>query len=352
MRFVDEARIRVEAGRGGNGCLSFRREKFLAFGGPDGGDGGRGGHVYAEADPALNTLVDFRYEPLIRAGKGGHGQGKNRTGAAGRDVTIRLPVGTEIWDAEGEFLIADLAKPGERVLVARGGRGGFGNAHFKSSTNRAPRRTTPGEAGEARELVLRLKLLADAGLVGLPNAGKSTLLSRVSAARPKIADYPFTTLHPELGVVDVDGRSFVLADLPGLIEGAHAGRGLGDRFLAHVERCRLLVHVIDATGDDLARDLKMVRAELAAHGAGLADKPALIVLNKIDALAEETVAARRRTLEAAGGGPVFTVSAATGAGLPALMRAIADMLAGLPAAKDAGSRSAGSLPPATVEGVP
>ncbi len=349
MRFVDEARIRVEAGRGGNGCLSFRREKFLAFGGPDGGDGGRGGHVYAEADPALNTLVDFRYEPLIRAGKGGHGQGKNRTGAAGRDVTIRLPVGTEIWDAESDFLIADLTRPGERVLLARGGRGGLGNAHFKSATNQAPRRTTPGEEGEARELLLRLKLLADAGLVGPPNAGKSTLLSRLSAARPKIADYPFTTLHPELGVVTAGERSFVLADIPGLIAGAHQGRGLGDRFLAHIERCRLLVHVLDATSDDIIRDLATVRAELAAHGAGLADKPTLVVLNKIDALAEETVASHRRALEAAGTGPVHAVSAVSGEGLPELVHRIAEMLAALPQEENAGPPSDRPLPLSAVE---
>ncbi len=349
MRFVDEARITVIAGRGGNGCLSFRREKFLAFGGPDGGDGGRGGHVYAEADPALNTLVDFRYQPLIRAGKGEHGQGKNRTGAAGRDVTIRLPVGTEIWDADSEFLITDLTTPGARVLLARGGRGGLGNTHFKSSTNRAPRRTTPGEEGETRELILRLKILADAGLVGLPNAGKSTMLSRVSAARPRIADYPFTTLHPELGVAEAGGRSFVLADIPGLIEGAHEGRGLGDRFLAHIERCRLLVHVIDATSADVARDLAMLRAELAAYGAGLADKPALIALNKIDAVDEETVTAHKAMLARSGIGPVFAVSAASGEGLSALMQAIANTLASLPHEEDTASRPQPSLPASLTE---
>ncbi len=353
MRFVDEARITVIAGRGGNGCLSFRREKFLAFGGPDGGDGGRGGHVYAEADPALNTLVDFRYHPLVRAGKGEHGKGKNRTGAAGRDVTIRLPVGTEIWDAESEFPIADLTTPGARVLLARGGRGGFGNAHFKSSTNRAPRRTTPGEEGEVRTLILRLKLLADAGLVGLPNAGKSTMLSRVSAARPKIADYPFTTLHPELGVVEAGERSFVLADIPGLIAGAHAGRGLGDRFLAHVERCRLLVHVIDATSEDVARDLTMLRAELAAYGAGLADRPTVVALNKIDAVDDDTVTARKAVLARLGAGPVFPVSAASGEGLPALMQAIADRLAGLSRdEEEAASRPRSALPASATEKAP
>ncbi len=352
MRFVDEARITAIAGRGGNGCLSFRREKFLEFGGPDGGDGGRGGHVYAEADPALNTLVDFRYEPLVRAGKGGHGQGKNRTGAAGRDVTIRLPVGTEIWDATGEFLIADLTTPGARVLLARGGRGGFGNTHFKSSTNRAPRRTTPGEEGETRELVLRLKLLADAGLVGLPNAGKSTLLSRVSAAKPKIADYPFTTLHPELGVVEAGGRSFVLADIPGLIAGAHAGRGLGDRFLAHIERCRLLVHVIDATSADVGRDLATLRAELAAHGAGLADKPALIALNKIDAVDDDTITAHKAVLARIAPGPVFAISAASGEGLSALTQAIADKLAGLARDEDAAAQLHPPLPASATEEAP
>ncbi len=340
MRFVDEARIRVEAGRGGNGCLSFRREKFIAFGGPDGGDGGRGGHVYAEADPALNTLIDFRYAPLIRAGRGRHGEGGNRTGASGEDVTIRLPVGTEIRDADAGFLIADLTEPGQRVLLARGGRGGLGNAHFKSSTNRAPRRTTLGEEGEVRELLLRLKVLADAGLVGLPNAGKSTLLSRVSAARPKIADYPFTTLHPELGVVAAGGRTFVLADIPGLIEGAHEGKGLGDRFLAHIERCRLLVHVVDATAEEPGADLAAVRAELAAYGAGLAERPALVALNKIDALDEAMVKTRRRALEALGIGPVLPISAVTGAGLDALVHAIADGLEAARADADGGGTGA------------
>ncbi|RMF15122.1 MAG: GTPase ObgE [Alphaproteobacteria bacterium] len=327
MRFVDEAKVEIEAGAGGAGCLSFRREKFIEFGGPDGGDGGRGGHVHAEADPALNTLIDFRYRPHVKAGRGQHGMGKNRTGAAGRDVVIKVPVGTQIWDENREFLIADLTRPGERVMLARGGRGGLGNAHFKSATNQAPRRTTPGEAGEALTVVLRLKLMADAGIVGLPNAGKSSLLARVSRARPKVADYPFTTLHPALGVVSSASADFVLADIPGLIEGASKGHGLGDRFLGHVERCRVLLHLVDGTSKDVVADWRTVREELTAYGAGLTDKPMVLGLNKCDALSAELREERRRQLAAAAGMPVRLVSAASGEGVDELMDELARRVA-------------------------
>jgi len=248
MKFLDQARVYVRSGNGGAGALSFRREKFIEFGGPDGGDGGRGGDVVVEVVDGLNTLIDFRYQQHFKAKTGGHGMGKNRAGARGADAVLRVPAGTQVFEEDGETLIADLTEVGQRVVIARGGNGGFGNAHFKSSTNRAPRRANPGQEGEERTIWLRLKLIADAGLVGLPNAGKSTFLATVSAAKPKIADYPFTTLDPGLGVVAIDGREFVLADIPGLIEGAHEGAGLGDRFLGHIERCRVLLHLVDATG--------------------------------------------------------------------------------------------------------
>ncbi len=326
MKFVDEARIHVISGAGGNGCLSFRREKFVEFGGPDGGDGGRGGHVYAEAVAGLNTLVDFRYRPRIKAGRGGDGKGQNRTGAAGRDVVLKLPVGTQILDETGAFLIADLIREGQRVLLARGGTGGLGNAHFKSSTNQAPRRTTPGGAPEERTFLLRLKLLADAGLVGLPNAGKSTFLAAVSRARPKIADYPFTTLTPQLGVVGIDGTRFVLADIPGLIEGASEGHGIGDRFLGHVERCGVLLHLVDATLEDVAAAYRTVRAELVAHGAGLAEKPELVALSKVDALDPGARAAKARALAAAAGTSVHQLSAVSGEGVDTVLRALLAVL--------------------------
>ncbi len=322
MKFVDEARIHVFSGAGGHGCLSFRREKFVEFGGPDGGDGGRGGHVHAEAVAGLNTLIDFRYRPRIKAGRGGDGKGRNRTGAAGRDVVLKLPVGTQIFDETGEFLIADLTRVGQRVLLARGGAGGLGNTRFKSSTNQAPRRTTPGGPAEERTFLLRLKLLADAGLVGLPNAGKSTFLAAVSSARPKIADYPFTTLTPQLGVAGIDGARFVLADIPGLIEGASEGHGIGDRFLGHVERCGVLLHLVDATLDDVATAYRTVREELIAHGAGLAGKPELVALSKIDALDAAARRARARALEAAAGAPVYQLSAVSGEGVETVLRAL------------------------------
>jgi GTP-binding protein len=322
MKFLDETKVLVKAGDGGNGCLSFRREKFIEFGGPDGGNGGKGGDVVAEVAEGLNTLIDFRYRQHILAPRGGHGQGQNKTGAAGADVVLRVPSGTQVLDADGETLIADLTRPGERACLARGGRGGRGNLTFKSSTNRAPRRADPGEPGEERWIVLRLKLIADAGLVGLPNAGKSTFLAAVSAARPKIAPYPFTTLVPVLGVVRLGDDEFVLADIPGLIEGAHAGAGLGDRFLGHVERCRVLLHLVDGTVPDVAGAWRTVRDELAAYGHGLADKAEIVALNKVDALTPNEVASRRRALGEAVGRPVAAISGVSGAGVGAVLRAI------------------------------
>ena len=290
MKFLDQAKIHIRSGDGGAGAVSFRREKFIEFGGPDGGNGGRGGDVYAEAVDGLNTLIDYRYRQHYKAKTGGHGMGRERSGAGGEAVVLKVPVGTQIYDEDNETLIADLAHLGDRVLLARGGNGGFGNAHFKSSTNRAPRRANPGEPGEERWIWLRLKLIADVGLVGLPNAGKSTLLAAVSAARPKIADYPFTTLTPGLGVVEVGGGSFVMADIPGLIAGAHEGTGLGTRFLGHIERCAVLLHLVDASQDDPVEAYRTVRRELKAYGADLDRKPELVALNKADLLTPEAMA--------------------------------------------------------------
>jgi GTP-binding protein len=321
MKFLDRAKIYVESGAGGAGCLSFRREKFVEFGGPNGGDGGRGGHVFAEAVSNLNTLIDFRYQQHFTAKNGRPGEGSNRTGADGPDLIIKVPVGTQIFEEDEETLIADLDREGERVLLAKGGNGGFGNAHFKTSTNRAPTRANPGQESEKRTLWLRLKLIADFGLVGLPNAGKSTLLAAVTAARPKIADYPFTTLHPGLGVVRLnEGESFVLADIPGLIEGAHEGAGIGDRFLGHIERCAAIVHLVDGNSDDVARDYAVVREELSAYGAGLSEKPEIVCLNKVDSLDEATVKKRLKALSKAAGAPSRAISGVAGVGLPALMR--------------------------------
>jgi GTP-binding protein len=289
VKFLDQAKIYIRSGDGGAGAVSFRREKFIEFGGPDGGNGGRGGDVHAEAVEGLNTLIDYRYRQHFKAKTGGHGMGRERAGAAGQGVVLRVPAGTQIYEEDNETMIADLARIGDRVLLARGGNGGFGNAHFKSSTNRAPRRANPGEPGEERWIWLRLKLIADVGLVGLPNAGKSTLLAAVSAAKPKIADYPFTTLTPGLGVVDVAGSSFVMADIPGLIEGAHEGAGLGTRFLGHIERCAVLFHLVDASGEDPAAAYRTVRRELKAYGAGLETKPELVALNKADLLGPEAM---------------------------------------------------------------
>ena len=319
MKFLDEAKIYVKSGDGGAGCMSFRREKYVEFGGPDGGDGGRGGDVTIEAVEGLNTLIDFRYQQHFKAGRGNHGQGRNKTGAGGRSLTIKVPVGTVVLEDDKESVVADLTAAGQRAVLARGGDGGFGNLRYKSSTNRAPRRTDPGWPGEERWLWLRLKLIADAGLIGLPNAGKSTFLSAVSRAKPKVADYPFTTLHPHLGVVNLSYDSFVLADIPGLIEGAHEGAGLGDRFLGHIERCALLLHLVDATAEDVAGHYESIRQELAAYGQGLAAKQEIVALNKIDALAEEEIAEKSAALEAAAGSPVWQISGVAGLGVQPLV---------------------------------
>ncbi|MEM8793502.1 MAG: GTPase ObgE [Pseudomonadota bacterium] len=287
MKFLDLAKVYIQSGAGGPGCVSFRREKFIEYGGPDGGDGGRGGDVWVETVPGLNTLIDFRYQQHFKAGKGEHGMGRQRTGKDGKSITLQVPVGTEILEEDQETVIADLTSEGQRILLARGGNGGFGNLHFKTSTNQAPRQANPGQPAIEKTIWLRLKLIADAGLVGLPNAGKSTFLAASSNARPKIADYPFTTLHPNLGVVGVDYREFVLADIPGLIAGAHEGRGIGDRFLGHIERCAVLLHLVDATSGDVLGDYRTVENELAAYGHGLGEKPRLVVLNKTDALSDD-----------------------------------------------------------------
>jgi len=322
MKFLDQAKVYVRSGDGGNGCVSFRREKYVEFGGPDGGDGGRGGDVWAEAVDGLNTLIDYRYQQHFKAAKGGNGMGRNRTGGKGADVVLKVPVGTEILDEDNETVLADLDRVGKRYLIARGGNGGFGNTHFKSSVNRAPRRANPGQQGIEHWLWLRLKLIADAGLIGLPNAGKSTFLATVSAARPKVADYPFTTLHPILGVVAVDGHEFVLADIPGLIEGAHAGAGLGDRFLGHVERCSVLLHLVDATAADPAADYATVRRELVAYGGGLAEKAEIVAISKTDAVDTDRLAEVRTALAATTGGAPLAVSSVSGDGIADVLRAL------------------------------
>ena len=321
MKFLDEAKVYIRSGDGGAGSISFRREKYIEFGGPNGGDGGDGGDVWIEAVDGLNTLIDYRYKQHFKASIGGHGMGRSRTGAAGADVTLKVPAGTQVLDDDRETVLADLTTVGDRVLLAKGGSGGWGNERFKSSVNRAPRRANPGEPGEERWVWLRLKLIADAGLVGLPNAGKSTLLAAASAAKPKIADYPFTTLHPNLGVVDLSpGERFVLADIPGLIEGAHEGAGIGDRFLGHVERTAVLIHLVDGTLDDPASAYRLIRAELDAYGGALADKPEIVALNKADALTPDARAAARAALAEASGAEVRTVSGVSGDGVRDLLR--------------------------------
>jgi GTP-binding protein len=331
MKFLDEAKVYIRSGDGGNGCLSFRREKFIEFGGPNGGDGGRGGDVVAVAVEGLNTLIDYRYQQHYTAQNGRPGMGKDRHGASGSDIVMKVPVGTQIYEEDGETLLADLTAVGQQTVLARGGNGGFGNAHFKSSTNRAPRHANPGQPGEERTIRLRLKLIADAGIVGLPNAGKSTFLAAVSAARPKIADYPFTTLHPQLGVVGIDGRELVLADIPGLIEGAHEGLGLGDRFLGHVERCRVILHLVDGTGEHAGKAYQTVRTELEAYGGGLADKAEVVALNKADAVTPEALKQQVARLKRAAKKTPLVISAVTGDGvrevLRALLKAIEDNLA-------------------------
>ncbi|HLF66210.1 MAG TPA: GTPase ObgE [Gammaproteobacteria bacterium] len=328
MKFIDEAKIRVEAGKGGDGCLSFRREKFIPFGGPNGGDGGDGGSVYVQADPNINTLIEYRFQPLQRAEKGQHGMGSECTGRAGKSIVLKVPLGTVIYDRETEEVLGDLTVAGEQLLVAKGGRHGLGNIHFKSSTNRAPRKTTPGQPGEARDLRLELQVLADVGLLGLPNAGKSSLISKISAAKVKVADYPFTTLQPHLGVVRVDEDcSFVVADLPGLIEGAAQGAGLGVRFLKHLSRTHLLLHVVDIMppdGSDPVDNIRIIQKELAEYAPEMAAKPSYLVLNKIDLLPEDLQQAHCdkivNTLNWQG--PRFFISTVTGQGLSELVYAV------------------------------
>jgi GTP-binding protein len=322
MKFLDQARVFIKSGNGGGGAVGFRREKYVEMGGPDGGDGGRGGHIYFEAANGLNTLIDYRYAQHHKAETGVHGMGSNRTGRAGKDKVLKVPVGTQIFEEDNETLIADLAKEGDKILLAKGGNGGFGNARFKTSTNRAPRHANPGEPGDERWVWLRLKLIADAGLAGMPNAGKSTLLAQVSAAKPKIADYPFTTLHPQLGVVAAGDNSFVLADIPGLIEGAHEGIGIGDRFLGHVERCAVLLHMVDITENDPVAVYRTVRAELDAYDNGLVDKPEIIGLNKIDAVSKQELEEKSAEFEQQTGQKPLLLSAATGKGVREAMFAL------------------------------
>jgi GTP-binding protein len=333
MKFLDEAKVYIRSGDGGNGCVSFRREKFIEFGGPNGGDGGHGGDVIVIAVDGLNTLIDYRYQQHLKAKSGGGGMGKDRHGANGDDIIMKVPAGTQIYEEDGETLLADLTTVGQKFVLARGGNGGFGNAHFKSSTNQAPRHANPGLPGEERTIRLRLKLIADAGIIGLPNAGKSTFLAAVSAAKPKIADYPFTTLHPQLGVVRIDAREFVLADLPGLIEDAHEGVGLGDRFLGHIERCRVVLHLIDGTGEHAGKDYKTVRHELEAYGHGLTDKPEIVALNKADALDPEQLKQQVARLKRAAKKTPLVISAVAQTGVPEVLRSLVRVIHGERAAQ-------------------
>ena len=322
MKFLDLSKVHIRSGAGGGGAVSFLREKHLEYGGPDGGDGGNGGSVWAEAVEGLNTLIDFRYRQHFFAKNGTPGMGKQRTGANGDEIVLRVPVGTELLDEDEETVIADLTEVGHRVLLAKGGNGGFGNLHFKSATNQAPRRANPGQDGIERTLWLRLKLIADAGLLGLPNAGKSTFLAATSNARPKIADYPFTTLYPNLGVVAVDGAEFVIADIPGLIEGAHEGKGLGDLFLGHVERCSVLLHLVDGTSANFIEDYQTIIGELEAYGGDLALKPRVTALNKIDALDADERGEACAALQAVVDGPVLMMSGVSSEGVTDVLRAV------------------------------
>jgi len=326
MKFLDEAKIYIQSGAGGNGCISFRREKFIEFGGPNGGDGGKGGDVVVEAVNGLNTLIDYRYQQHFKAKAGGNGMGKDRHGANGKDAVLKVPAGTQVYEEDGETLIADLTAVGQRVVILTGGNGGFGNARFKSSTNRAPRHAKPGEPAIELIIRLRLKLIADAGVIGLPNAGKSTFRAAVRAAKPKIAGYPFTTLHPQLGVVRVDEREFVLADLPGLIEGAHEGTGLGDRFLGHTERCNVLLHLVDGTGEDPGEAYRVVRGELEAYGEGLADKPEIVALSKADAMTPEAIKTQAAKLKNVAGKSPLILSAQSGQGVQEALRALVKVI--------------------------
>jgi GTP-binding protein len=327
LRFLDIAKVYAASGAGGNGCIAFRREKFIEYGGPYGGDGGRGGDVVAEAVDNLNTLIDYRFQQHVKAQNGEGGMGKVMTGANGHDAVMKVPPGTQIYEEDGETLIADLTNIGDRVRLLRGGNGGFGNAHFKSATNQAPKFANPGQPAEEKIFILKLKLIADAGLIGMPNAGKSTFLSRVSAARPKIADYPFTTLEPQLGVVKIDETDFVLADLPGLIEGAHEGVGLGDKFLGHAERCGAILHLIDGTESEITNIYKTIRAELKAYGHGLATKPEIVALNKADAIPADALKRKIAALEKACGHKVLVISGVTGAGVNDVLRKLAGEIA-------------------------
>lgn len=335
MKFLDQAKVYIKSGAGGAGAVSFLREKFVEFGGPDGGNGGRGGDIIAECCEGLNTLIDFRYQQHFRAGTGVHGMGKNRTGADGEDVILRVPKGTQIFEEDQETLIADFTEVGQRVVLLKGGNGGFGNAYFKTSSNQAPRRANPGQEGVEKGIWLRLKLIADAGLVGQPNAGKSTFLAAVSAAKPKIADYPFTTLHPNLGVVRIGEREFVLADIPGLIEGASEGIGIGDRFLGHIERCKVLIHLIDGTNEDVAHVYEAVRYELAAYADVLAEKEEIVVLNKIDALSEEEIAEKVAAIQEVTDAEIRLVSGATGKGIEQVLYDVLNLLDEEKAAEEA-----------------
>jgi GTP-binding protein len=321
MKFLDEAKIHIRSGDGGAGAVSFRREKYVEYGGPDGGDGGDGGSVYAEAVGNLNTLIDYRYQQHFKADVGGHGMGAQRTGGKGKDITLKVPVGTQIFYDDKTTLLADLTEPGQTVLLAKGGKGGHGNTYYKSSTNQAPRRSDPGTPGEEFSIWLRLKLIADVGIIGLPNAGKSTFLSICSRAKPKIADYPFTTLHPQLGVVYIDGHEFVIADLPGLIAGAHEGVGLGHRFLGHVERCSVLIHLIDATDENIVQAYDTIRDELKLYDEHLSTKPELLVLNKIDALTPKLIKEKVTLLADHTQQDIFTISAIKQDGVSELLRA-------------------------------
>ncbi|MDZ5647182.1 GTPase ObgE [Nitrospirillum sp. BR 11828] len=326
MKFLDQCKIYLKSGDGGPGCVGFRREKFIEFGGPDGGNGGRGGDIVIEAVDGLNTLIDYRYKQHFKAQRGGHGMGRDRSGAAGEPMVLKVPVGTQVLDEDQETVLADMMEVGQRIVLLKGGDGGFGNAHYKTSTNRAPTKAGPGWPGEERWVWLRLKLIADVGLVGLPNAGKSTFLAAVSRARPKIADYPFTTLVPNLGVVRAGEEEFVVADIPGLIEGAHEGHGLGDRFLGHVERTRVLLHLVDGTQEDVQKAYRTIRRELRAYGGGLAEKPEIVALNKVDALSEEELAEKKLKLRRSAKKPVMVLSGATGEHVPDVLYALLEQI--------------------------
>jgi GTP-binding protein len=345
MRFLDVAKVYAASGAGGNGCIAFRREKFIEYGGPYGGDGGRGGDVIAEAVENLNTLIDYRFQQHVKAKNGEGGKGKVMTGANGDNAIMKVPVGTQIYEEDGDTLIVDMDEPGMRYRLLKGGNGGFGNYHFKSATNQAPEFALPGQPAVERTFILKLKLIADAGLIGMPNAGKSTFLSRVSAARPKIADYPFTTLEPQLGVVKIDETDFVLADLPGLIEGAHEGVGLGDRFLGHAERCASILHLIDGTGDSVAKSYRLIRAELEAYGQGLDEKPEIVAINKVDAIPEAQLARKRAALEKACGHKVHVISGVTGEGVTSVLRAMAKEITMRRAAR---AEDGADVPPASL----